>query len=131
VETSGEWIRTRVGIETRRIADTESVADVAIGAGLDALQHAGVDAGDLDLILVATVTAQDRSPNTAGRVSAGIGTRPSSTSMPRAAATTSTRQSLEADNLSLRATVRRQTQHIADLEARLSELLGEHAYSRT
>jgi 3-oxoacyl-[acyl-carrier-protein] synthase-3 len=75
VETSDEWIRSRVGIETRRIADTESVADLAIGAGLDALQHAGVDAGDLDLIIVATVTAQDRSPSTAGRVSAGIGAR--------------------------------------------------------
>ena len=48
-----------------------------------------------------------------------------------ATATTTTRQSLEADNLNLRATVRRQTQHIADLEARLSELLGEQAYSRT
>lgn len=47
------------------------------------------------------------------------------------AATTTTRQSLEADNLNLRATVRRQSQHIADLEARLSELLGEQAYSRT
>ena len=48
-----------------------------------------------------------------------------------ATATSTTRQSLEADNLNLRATVRRQTQHIADLEARLSELLGEQAYSRT
>ncbi|WP_248761320.1 DUF6262 family protein [Pseudarthrobacter sp. SSS035] len=48
-----------------------------------------------------------------------------------ATATTTTRQSLEADNLNLRTTVRRQTQHIADLEARLSELLGEQAYSRT
>lgn len=46
-------------------------------------------------------------------------------------ATTTTRRSLEADNLNLRATVHRQTQHIADLEARLSELLGEQAYSRT
>lgn len=48
-----------------------------------------------------------------------------------AAATVSTRQSIEADNLNLRAIVRRQTQHIVDLEARLSELLGEHAYART
>lgn len=48
-----------------------------------------------------------------------------------ATATTTTRQSLEADNLNLRATARRQTQHIADLETRLSELLGEQAYSRT
>lgn len=48
-----------------------------------------------------------------------------------ATATATTRQSFEADNLNLRATVRRQSQHIADLEARLSELLGEQAYSRT
>ncbi|GAA4039193.1 hypothetical protein GCM10023063_25620 [Arthrobacter methylotrophus] len=41
VETSDEWIRTRVGIETRRVADTESFADVAIGAGLDALIRSG------------------------------------------------------------------------------------------
>lgn len=48
-----------------------------------------------------------------------------------AVATTTTRQSLEADNMNMRATVRRQTQHIADLESRFSELLGEQAYSRT
>lgn len=48
-----------------------------------------------------------------------------------ASANTSTRQSLEADNLNLRAIVCRQTQRIADLEARLSEILGEQAYSRT
>ena len=45
--------------------------------------------------------------------------------------TTASRQSLDADNLNLRATVRRQSQHIADLEKRLSELLGEQAYTRT
>jgi 3-oxoacyl-[acyl-carrier-protein] synthase-3 len=73
VDTSDEWIRSRVGIESRRIADTESVADMAIRAGLDALQDAGMDAVDLDLIIVATVTAKDRSPSTAGRVSASIG----------------------------------------------------------
>ncbi|MEA5456931.1 DUF6262 family protein [Sinomonas sp. JGH33] len=48
-----------------------------------------------------------------------------------ASAATATRHSLEADNLNLRATLRRQTQHIADLEARLSEVLGEQAYTRT
>ena len=73
VDTSDEWIRSRVGIETRRIADTESVDDMATRAGLDALQDAGMNAADLDLIIVATVTAKDRSPSTAGRVSASIG----------------------------------------------------------
>lgn len=48
-----------------------------------------------------------------------------------ASAATATRQSLDADNVNLRAIVRRQTQHIADLEGRLSEILGEQAYSRT
>lgn len=51
--------------------------------------------------------------------------------MAAATATMTTRKSLEADSLNLRATVHRQAQHIADLEARLSELLGEQAYSRT
>ncbi|MGX9901185.1 DUF6262 family protein [Arthrobacter sp. SA17] len=46
-------------------------------------------------------------------------------------ASRATRQSLEADTVNLRATVHRQAQHIADLETRLSELLGEQAYSRT
>lgn len=73
VDTSDEWIRSRVGIETRRIADTETVAEMATRAGLDALQDAGLGAGDLDMIIVATVTAKDRSPCTAGRVSDGIG----------------------------------------------------------
>lgn len=75
VETSDEWIRTRVGIQERRIADTESVADMATQAGRDALQHAGINATELDLIVVATVTALDRSPCTAGRVSAALGAR--------------------------------------------------------
>lgn len=75
VDTSDEWIRSRVGIQTRRIADTESVADMATRAGRDALRHSGIDARDLDLIVVATVTAQDRSPSTAGRVSVALGAR--------------------------------------------------------
>lgn len=44
---------------------------------------------------------------------------------------TVTRHTLEADNLNLQETIRRQTQHTSDLEARLSELLGEQAYIRT
>jgi len=47
----------------------------------------------------------------------------------QALATTTTRHSLEADNLDLQAIVRRQGQRVADLEARLSELVGEQAYS--
>lgn len=42
-----------------------------------------------------------------------------------------TRRTLDADNLNLRETIRRQAQHIADLESRLSELLGDQAYARS
>ncbi|MCX4763946.1 ketoacyl-ACP synthase III [Streptomyces sp. NBC_01275] len=74
VDTSDEWIRTRVGIRTRRIAgDHESVSDMAEKAAANALDRAGVSAADIDLVIVATCTAQDRSPNIAARVAARIG----------------------------------------------------------
>lgn len=50
---------------------------------------------------------------------------------PAAHAGTVSRRTLDADNLNLRETVRRQAQHIADLETRLSELLGDQAYARS
>ncbi len=74
VETSDEWIRSRTGVVTRRVAaEGETVADMAIAAARHALEDAGRPAADLDLILVATTTADDRVPNTAGRVSAALG----------------------------------------------------------
>lgn len=69
VETNDEWIRSRTGIVTRHVADDDTtVADMAAAAARHALEDAGVPAGDVDLVVVATATAQDRSPNTAGRV---------------------------------------------------------------
>lgn len=69
VDTSDEWIRTRIGIASRRIAaDDESVADMATGAAAKALARAGVDACDVDLVIVATCTALTRMPNVAARV---------------------------------------------------------------
>lgn len=50
---------------------------------------------------------------------------------PAPLAGTVSRRTLDADNLNLRETVRRQAQHIADLESRLSELLGDQAYIRS
>ncbi|ALC80722.1 MULTISPECIES: beta-ketoacyl-ACP synthase III [Bacillus] len=61
METSDEWIRTRTGIEERRIAgDDEFTSDMAYYAAEKALKQANVDAADIDMILVATVTP-DRS----------------------------------------------------------------------
>ena len=73
VDTNDQWIRDRVGIVTRRIADTETVADMATAAAGKALATSGLSAGDIDLVVVATCTSVDRSPNVACRVAAKLG----------------------------------------------------------
>jgi 3-oxoacyl-[acyl-carrier-protein] synthase III len=73
VDTNDEWIRDRVGIVTRRIADSESVADMAAAAAGKALAASGRSAVDIDLIAVATCSAVDRCPNVATRVAAKLG----------------------------------------------------------
>ena len=51
VETSDEWIRERTGIRERRIAaDDEALTDIALPAARAALEDAGVDAADIDLL---------------------------------------------------------------------------------
>ncbi|WP_369274573.1 beta-ketoacyl-ACP synthase III [Streptomyces sp. R11] len=74
VDTSDEWITSRVGIRTRHIAGPdEPVDELAAYAAAKALAAAGLAPGDIDLVLVATSTAIDRSPNMAARVAARIG----------------------------------------------------------
>lgn len=74
VDTSDEWIQSRVGIRTRHIAGAdESVADMAGRAAEKALTAAGLTGAEIDLVLVATCTALDRSPNIAARVAARVG----------------------------------------------------------
>lgn len=76
VDTSDEWIRSRVGIRTRRIAaDDESVDEMASQAARKALADGGVDPADVDYVIVATCTAEDRSPNIAARVAHRLGLR--------------------------------------------------------
>jgi len=66
VDTSDEWIRTRTGISTRRIAaDTEATSDLAYRAGELALKNGGIGPGELDLIIVATITPDMFFPSTA------------------------------------------------------------------
>jgi 3-oxoacyl-[acyl-carrier-protein] synthase-3 len=73
VDTTDEWIQSRVGIKTRHIAaPDETVADMATQAAGKALVNAGVFAADVDMVLVATCTAKDRSPNTAARVARSL-----------------------------------------------------------
>ncbi|MFB6562505.1 beta-ketoacyl-ACP synthase III [Streptomyces sp. NPDC056400] len=74
VDTDDEWIQSRVGIRTRRVAAAdESVADMATKAAEHALANAGLTGADIDFVIVATCTALDRSPNTAARVAAAVG----------------------------------------------------------
>jgi 3-oxoacyl-[acyl-carrier-protein] synthase-3 len=75
VETTDEWIRSRVGIVERRVAGDETVADMASAAAEKALAGSGLTAGDIDLVTVATCSSVDRCPNVATRVAARLGVR--------------------------------------------------------
>ncbi len=74
VDTNDEWIRSRVGIASRRIAGPdETVADMAVAAGGKALAASGLSAGDIDLVIVATCTPEVQIPNTAATVGRRLG----------------------------------------------------------
>ena len=57
VETSDEWIRERTGVVRRHIIEEETTVSMAAEAGRLALADAGVDAKDVDLILVSTISS--------------------------------------------------------------------------
>ncbi|MFP5023456.1 beta-ketoacyl-ACP synthase III [Pseudonocardia phyllosphaerae] len=74
VETSDEWIRSRVGIAERRIADEKtSLPDMASEAGRRALADAGVDPSQLDAVVVATCTMPNPIPNAAAQIATAVG----------------------------------------------------------
>jgi 3-oxoacyl-[acyl-carrier-protein] synthase III len=73
VDTNDEWIRSRVGIRERRIAGSETVADMATAAAGKALANSGLTAADIDLVIVATCSSVDRCPNVATRVANKLG----------------------------------------------------------
>lgn len=76
VDTSHEWIVTRTGIEERRIvADDEATSDMATAAAQRALAMAGVEAEEIDLIVMATITGDYPWPATACIVQANLGAR--------------------------------------------------------
>ena len=74
VETSDEWIAARTGIRERHIAaEGETTSDLAYHAAVRALEAAGVDAKDLDLIVLGTTTPDVIFPSTACLVQARLG----------------------------------------------------------
>lgn len=72
VDTSDEWITTRTGIKERRKAD-EDVATLAYLAAKDAIDKINYDIENIDLIIVATITAESKSPSVASLVQAKLG----------------------------------------------------------
>jgi len=69
VDTNDEWIRSRTGIQERRIAtDRDSVSVMGFEAARNALDRANVLPSDLDLIIVATSTPESIYPSTASRI---------------------------------------------------------------
>ena len=76
VETSDEWIVQRTGIRERHIAaDGEMTSDLAAAAARDALRDAGLDASDIDLIVLGTSTPDYTFPATAVAVQDKLGIR--------------------------------------------------------
>ncbi|AGI28408.1 beta-ketoacyl-ACP synthase III [Bacillus subtilis] len=76
VETSDEWIRTRTGIEERRIAaDDVFSSHMALAAAKNALEQAEVAAEDLDMILVATVTPDQSFPTVSCMIQEQLGAK--------------------------------------------------------
>ncbi len=74
VDTTDEWIRTRTGIRERRIAaDEEATSDLAVKAARKAVENAGLDPVEIDLIIVATLSPDRLFPSTACLVQKNIG----------------------------------------------------------
>jgi len=76
VDTSDEWIRTRTGIVTRRIAEKdETTATLGAKAAFAAMEKAGIDATDIDIVIVATMSPEMLFPATACFVQDMIGAK--------------------------------------------------------
>ncbi|MDG2209078.1 MAG: ketoacyl-ACP synthase III [Flavobacteriales bacterium] len=75
VETNDEWIRSRTGIEERRILKEPGLATSDMGAEAvkELLKKRGIDASEIDLIIVATVTADMHFPATANLIADKVG----------------------------------------------------------
>jgi len=74
VDTSDQWIRDRTGIRQRHIAgEGETTSDLAEAASRKALEHAGLDVSDIDLIIMATTTPDFTFPSTATVLQARLG----------------------------------------------------------
>ncbi|WOV85066.1 ketoacyl-ACP synthase III [Sporosarcina jeotgali] len=76
MDTSDEWIRTRTGIEERRIADNcTDTSDMAYEAAKEAIEKAGIEPEQIGMILVATVTPDQPFPSVSTMLQARLGAK--------------------------------------------------------
>jgi 3-oxoacyl-[acyl-carrier-protein] synthase III len=76
VDTSDEWIMERTGIRERRIAsDEQALSDLSLPAARQALEQAGSDGTDVDLLIVATVTPDMMFPSTSALLADQLGAK--------------------------------------------------------
>lgn len=73
MDTSDDWIYSRTGIHRRHIVTDENTSDLAIEVAEKLLQRSGLDAKELDFILVATMSPDSMTPSTAALVQGAIG----------------------------------------------------------
>ncbi|MGN1458405.1 MAG: beta-ketoacyl-ACP synthase III [Acutalibacteraceae bacterium] len=75
VDTNDEWIRTRTGIEERRICKDETITELCVRAANAALEDAGITADDLDLIICSTMRGENLTPSQACMIQKEIGAK--------------------------------------------------------
>ncbi len=75
VETSDEWITTRTGIKARSIVEDEFTSDLAYNAAKMAVDKAGIEPSEIDLVILASITPDNTTPSTALKVAAKLGVK--------------------------------------------------------
>ncbi len=76
VETNDEWIRTRTGIVSRHIVETETTSVIAGNAVANAIKDSGLQPADIDVLILASITPDNTTPSTATKIAANLGFRP-------------------------------------------------------
>lgn len=76
IDTNDQWIRERVGIQSRRVAAEDArLVDLAADAGSRAVKDSGLDATEIDAVIVATCTMPNAIPNAAAQTAELMGVR--------------------------------------------------------
>lgn len=73
LDTSDQWIASRTGVRSRKVISDEKLEDMAVEAALLALEDAGMNAGDLDLIICSNVVNEYITPQLSCIIQGGIG----------------------------------------------------------